>query len=335
MAVDLAKLNRQLRVGLITNPDSGRNRHGLSKIRRLCANIPASGYQEARDPSEVSAALAELSRFGPDVLAINGGDGTVQAVLTALFVDRPFEEPPLLALLPGGTTNMTAGDVGLRGRMPGALQRLLKLAHSGTAPSQIERRPILKVDATPNGQARYGMFFGAGAIIKGIEYCHAKVHTKGLRDGIAPGICTLRLLLAMARKDPSYAAPTPMTLTTATPNGSEKASPGKQDYYLVLASPLERLFLGLRPYWGRQQGAFYFSALRADPLHALRVLPPLFWGRAGPLATPENGYYSEKVDELELDMDGPFTLDGEIYHVSRESGPVRVTVGGRVSFLRA
>jgi hypothetical protein len=332
--VDLAPLNRRLRVGLITNPGSGRNRSGLSRVRRLCADIPALGYQEAGDPDEISAALAELSRFGPDVLAVNGGDGTVQAVLTALFRDRPFEQTPLLALLPGGTTNMSAGDVGLRGRMPGALQRLLKLTDLGSPPPKVERRPILKVEAIPEGHPRYGMFFGAGAIIKGIEYCHAKVHTKGFRDGIAPGICTLRLLLAMARKDRSYAAPTPMTVTTATANEPSRACFGQQDYYLVLASPLERLFLGLRPYWGRRQGAFYFSALRADPLHALRALPPLFWGRAGPLATPENGYYSEKIDELELDMDGPFTLDGEIYHAYRDSGPVRVTVGGWASFLR-
>lgn len=334
MAANLAKVHRRLRVGLITNPGSGRNRSGLSKIRRLCADLPGSGYHEARDPVEIAAALGELSRFGPDVLAVNGGDGTVQAVLTALFRDRPFDDPPLLALLRGGTTNMTAGDVGLRGRMPGALQRLLSLAGSATAPVQVERRPILKVDGPGEGQPRYGMFFGAGAIIKGIEYCHAKVHTKGFRDGIAPGICTLRLLLALARKDRTYASPTPMTLTTSSASGSEMTCAGQQDYYLVLASPLERLFLGLRPYWGRQQGAFYFSALRADPVHTLRALPPLFWGHAGRLATPENGYYSEKIDGLELDMDGPYTLDGEIYHASRDNGPVRVTVGGWASFLR-
>jgi hypothetical protein len=178
------------------------------------------------------------------------------------------------------------------------------------------------------------MFFGAGAIIKGIEYCHRKVHSKGFRDGIAPGICTLRLLLAMARNDSRYAAPVAMSITTRTADGGPQTAIGVQDYYLVLASPLEKLFLGLRPYWGESRGAFYFSALRASPARPLRTLPPLFWGRAGPAATPENGYYSEKIDELELEIDGPLTLDGEIYHASRDSGKVHLAVGGRASFLR-
>lgn len=334
MSATLARADRPLRIGLITNPGSGRNRKGLGEVQRLCANIPDGGYHEARNPAEIAAALVELSGFGPDLLAVNGGDGTVQAVLTALFQNHPFDQTPLLALLPGGTTNMTAGDVGLKGRMPGALQRLLKLRTSDTLRALVQQRPILKVDIGSREQPRFGMFFGAGAIITGIEYCHQKVHSKGFRDGIAPGICTLRLLLAMARNDPRYATPAPMTITTINTNAHSRSSAGQQDYHLVLASPLERLFLGLRPYWGHDHGAFYFSALRAHPAHPLRALPPLFWGRAGRLATPENGYFSEKVDALELDLDGPITLDGEIYHASRSSGPVRVTVGGWASFLR-
>lgn len=108
----------------------------------------------------------------------------------------------------------------------------------------------------------------------------------------------------------------------------------EQDYWLVLASSLERLFLGLRPYWGPRHGAFFFSALRARPAHALRTLPSLFWGRAGALATPANGYYSQKADEVLLEVDGPITLDGEIYQASRERGAVRVSTGGWPSFLQ-
>ena len=47
---------------------------------------------EARDPGEVAAALAELADPPPDVLVVNGGDGTVQAVLTTLLLDRPMAQ---------------------------------------------------------------------------------------------------------------------------------------------------------------------------------------------------------------------------------------------------
>jgi len=335
MAASVVQSNGPWRIGLITNPGSGRNRKGLRRVRGLCAGHPGVACHEASEPEAIATALAALSDFEPEVLAVNGGDGTVQAVLTALFRDKPFAKPPMLALLRGGTTNMTAGDVGMKGSMLAALQRLLKLAQQDKRCFRVDRRPILKVDITSTGQSRYGMFFGAGTIINGIEYCHEKVHSKGFRDAIAPGICTLRLLLAMARKDSRYAAPVPMTITTWIAEGQPQSAIGKQDYHLVLASPLERLFLGLRPYWGPKRGALYFSALRANPAHPFWALPPLFWGRAGRTATRENGYYSEKVNELELEMDGPLTLDGEIYHASRQSGPVRVTVGGWASFLRA
>ena len=56
------------------------------------------------------------------VLAINGGDGTVAAILGALLESKPFVTPPLIALLPGGTANMSAGDVGLRGSLNKAVR---------------------------------------------------------------------------------------------------------------------------------------------------------------------------------------------------------------------
>ena len=46
-----------------------------------------------------------VARDGVQVLAVDGGDGTAQMVLTALYRQSPFEVPPLLALLPSGTTS--------------------------------------------------------------------------------------------------------------------------------------------------------------------------------------------------------------------------------------
>lgn len=327
-------LDRPQRVTLISNPDSGRNRRGGHAIRRLLEAYPKVCHREARDPAQVAAALEELAPEQPDLLVVNGGDGTVQAVLSVMFGQRPFARPPRLALLRGGTTNMNADDVGLKGSAAQALRRVLSLSESIGARAQVTRRPILRLEVSTSAAPRHGMFFGTGAIVKGIEYCHRKVHTKGFRDGIAPGICTLRLLLALARGDSRYVAPLPMKITGTGEDGRDQVPARQQDYLLLLASSLERLFLGLRPYWGEEQGAFYFSCIRARPEHLWRVLPGLFWGRPGRDATPETGYYSAKLNELRLDMDGPVTLDGEIYHAARERGPVRVSLGGWASFLR-
>jgi hypothetical protein len=302
-------------------------------VRRLLRRHAGVAHLEARDPAEVAAAVAELTDPGPDVLVVNGGDGTVQAVLTALFLDSPAEGAPALALLRGGTTNMTADDVGLREPLLPALRRVLTLGESHGAPARLVRRPVLRVEAGAGAPVRLGMFFGAGVIVSGIEYFHRELEPRGLRGGVGPGLAALRVLWAMARGDRTFVAPTAMSIGTRTGAAGPARMP-EQDYWLVLASSLERLFLGLRPYWGPRDGAFFFSALRTRPAHALRALPPLFWGRKAALATAANGYYSQKVDELVLEMGGPFTLDGEVYQASRSAGAVRVSTGGWPSFLQ-
>ena len=332
MADQPIRLRQPLRLACVTNPESGRNRRHLAEVRALLSARPDVVHREARGQRAVSEALSTMQANPPELLAVNGGDGTVAAVLTALLLERPFPRLPLLALLRGGTTNMTAGDVGASEALLPSLRRLLD--RSGELEGTVVERPVLRVDVSLEGPTQFGMFFGTGAIVRGIEFCHRRVHSRGLRDSLAPALCTLRVLWAMARGDERYAAPRPTTVTGRVGEGRAGGGEEEQDYLLVLASSLERLFAGLRPYWGDADGAFYHSRLRARPGHALRTLPPLGWGRAGRFATPGHGYYSGKLDSLSLEMDGPVTVDGEVYQASRRAGPVRVSVGGRVGFLR-
>jgi diacylglycerol kinase (ATP) len=326
--------SRPLRVGLLSNPGSGRNRNNLHSIYRILAQHPQVSHRQAQTPAHVAAALDEFATRELDVLAINGGDGTVQAVLTVLMYRKPFGKLPLLALLPGGTTNMTAGDVGLKGNRNKALGKLLAWAAVAHAGVHLLQRPVMCIQPAPDRAPLYGMFFGAGAIIKGIEYCHNKVHPTGLRDGLAPGLCTLRVLLAMARGDPDYVTPVPMAIEMRPKDLAPHWFQHKQHLLLLLASTLERLFLGIHPYWGTPSGALYCTAIRTRPARAWRALPPLFWGHPNRLGTPENGYWSHKVNELRLTMDSRFTLDGELYEAHSRFGPVRVSQGGQVTFIR-
>jgi hypothetical protein len=185
------------------------------------------------------------------------------------------------------------------------------------------------------------MFFGAGAIIKGIEYCHETVHSKGFVDSLGPSLCTLRVLLAMARGDPSFVAPVPMTLAP-TPAFSDGLahSDGDEQMLIIAVSTLQRLFMGLKPWWransasdAEPAGPLQISTVHIHAKHKARSVPGLLWGRQGRLATPANGYRSGRVDALSLLMDGPITLDGEIHHASREQGPVHISNGGNVSFV--
>ena len=324
--------HRPVRLALLLNPASGRNRKAADRLLRLARRYPETMVVTATTPAEIRQALRALAEKPPQVLAVNGGDGTVAAVLTVLFNERPFPRFPLLALLPGGTTNMTAADAGMRGPLQRALERLLAWSRHPDPSVGLVKRSVLRIQAGTEAP-RFGLFFGTGAIINGIEYCHRKVLRRGVGGGIGPGLCLLRILVALLRGDGRYVTPVPVAVNT-TP--ALPALDEREEYFILLASTLERLFLGLRPYWGASPGGqgLYYSAVGAPPHRPLRLIPPLLWGRAGRHAIPENGYWSGKLDQLTLRLDGTFTIDGELYPMSPDRGLLQVAHTPPLAFLR-
>lgn len=318
-----------LRVGLLSNPQSGKNPRYFKKIKKLLIDYPQVSHCETPTASAIGGALQHLAEKSTELLIVNGGDGTVQALLTTLLQQQHFQTLPLLAILPTGTTNMTAGDVGLRGNPYGALAKLLAWAENPQTPVPLVQRPVLHVQTPPQTASLFGMFFGAGAIIRGIEFCHQQLYTRGLRQSWAPGLATVRVLAAMAQRDPAYTAPVSIGVRL---DRQPLAPP--QDFLLLLVSSLQRLFLGLRPYWGREPGALFYTAIRAKPKHPLRALPPLFWGLRNRLSTAENGYDSHNIDTVTLYTREPFTLDGELYTPDSANGCVTISQGPWVSFVR-
>jgi diacylglycerol kinase (ATP) len=316
-------------VGLISNPHSGRNRKQLRAIERIVANHPRVHHCLTSGPADIPAALATLAKRSVAVLAINGGDGTVARVLTHLLEDAPFKRLPLIALLPGGTTNMNAGDVGLHGSLASAVQRLCRWADDDRIGGQVRRRAILRVDPGAGQPVTYGMFFGTGAIIHGIEYCRARIHTKGVTNEVGPGLAMARTLWGIARGDRRFTRP--VAVSVAFDNAPPAPA---EDVLILLVSSLERLLLGMRPYWGKGHGPLHVSMISAGAHHLLRNLPALLRGKPGHHAGVDAGYQSRNIARISLTLDGPWTLDGEMYQASRAAGPVTITAGGPVTFIR-
>jgi hypothetical protein len=283
---------------------------------------------EAQTPADVEAALADFARKEVNVLAINGGDGTIQAVLTALLGKRPFKKIPLLAILRAGTDSITSRDVGLQGSRERGLRMLLQWFRSGDDAAVILRRSVLRVQIAANQEPLYGMILGAALVYDGIQFCHRRMYSLGFHGQLAPGLTLARYLLGLIFRNKKYLNPVPITV------GLDGQPPVKQDFLLVLISTLERLFLGLRPHWGREDGPLHYTAVAAQPRHLLRAVPSLLRGRKGRYGTPDNGYFSHNVHEVRLTLNSGFTLDGELYTPDVGLGPVVVQNGGQVSFLR-
>lgn len=290
------------RLGIINNVQAGRTRARLSQVRNLVARCDADVREVGDLPSIVDATQGLLAEE-LDMIAVNGGDGTAQAVITEL---QNHEGPlPELAILPGGTTNLTAHDLNGRLGIDAAVRALVEQSARPMAARNRVSRPLLQVQLA--GQpAEYGFFLGAGAILAGMRHFREHVGSRGLRDELAAGLSLLRGLAGIAGHEHAW-----------SDHHTEAQVAGRSDFSgrqnLVLATTLERLLLGLKPWWGQEHAPVHLTALGHQPQSFLRVVPSILRGKAHDRATPPNGYCSANVSTLMLNAAEGFALDGQIF----------------------
>ncbi|UCC15086.1 MAG: hypothetical protein JSW21_03835 [Gammaproteobacteria bacterium] len=311
------------RLVVITNFQAGRNRTRPETIRGL---LEAAGADilEASDLASIRAATRDAVARDPEILAVNGGDGTVHGVFTELM--RATDRLPDLAVIPGGTTNMTANDLNANAPLEDSIRSLGIQTRRMAAHRRRVYRPFLRVTGV-NDDPQYGFFLGAGVILDGMEHFRSKVGSLGLRGEVAAGISLLQGLAKLSRSGGESAEG---HKTAFQVDGSQ--SP-RSDQILVMATSLERMLLGLTPWWGTQTAPIHMTALRRKPRSLLRRAPALLRGRPHSKMSDGDGYYSENVTGFELRPDGAFALDGEIFAVGAEQ-PVRVVASDPVAFLR-
>lgn len=313
-----------VKLALLCNPRSGRVRKRKHSAVHCFAESVAASLREASTPGEIGVALDSLLQEGPDLLAIAGGDGTVQAALThMLAVHAPSALPPL-CIIPAGTTNMTALDLGVDGGLKRCLQTLQQHMSEPHADGIVRRR-VLRVQR-PGCDDLYGLFFGAGAIASGVRYFHENISRIGMTGELAGGLVLLWLLggLLLGRAERALQ---PATLTVSGTEGNN----GEGSYIIVLASTLDRLLLGMRPYWGGEAAPIRVTLVCNRPQRFWRSLPSLLRGRGDRLEGLD-GYDSFNTGVLELHMDNEFIIDGELFG-GTAAGPVRITSTEPVAFL--
>jgi diacylglycerol kinase (ATP) len=100
-----------MKITIIANPVAGRGR-AFKVIRRLVQQWPYREWEyeflPTRCPEHAGVLAMEQVADPPDLLAVCGGDGTLHEVVSRV-PDPPFP----VALLPAGTANVLARDLGL------------------------------------------------------------------------------------------------------------------------------------------------------------------------------------------------------------------------------
>jgi hypothetical protein len=316
-------VTRPARIGILMNPLSGRVRRRLQRLQILAANLPGAMLKEASAPQDIAQVLQEWQANPPELLVVMGGDGTLQAVLTALL-HEPDAAPPAILVIAGGTTNMSAADLGARLKPEAALYALKAwLQGRGAAPMLVERAALC-VESDQSKGPQYGMFFGTGAILSGVRYFHQHVRPTGVRGALGPALAFVRMLLSLLRNKPHPLLPaTPASVRTNNASWNN-------NWLLVLASTLDNLLIGCRPYWGTETAPMHFTAVKHQPRRLMRVLPFLLCGRGIAVAHEQDGYISHNVNTLSLEGSPHFILDGEQFEAA---APITLSTTAPIRFL--
>lgn len=311
-------------VGVLSNPASGHNRDRFPAVQERIAQSPDLLHITTQSAGDIDAALSRFAEAGTGVLAINGGDGTVSAVLGRLLEGDAFAQMPLLVILPAGTANNTAGDIGIRGSLLRAVDRFCRWCDGERdTTGRIVNRAVMRLTAA-GAAPRHGMFLGGGAVIHGTEYAHESIHSRGLRDDLSLGISTARTVWGVLRNDPRFNRHVGIDLSL------DGAEPQRYDTLILVASTLQRLSFGMRPFWGDGPGAIRLTLFEQGCTRFARTFFSIARGRPSRNAVPEQGYRSYNAATLRLSLQGKLNLDGEILEVD---GPLDISHSAPLAFL--
>lgn len=319
---------------IIHNPRSRRNRSGNEQYSMMARRLLGNDFLTPKAPDELVRAVADLARRNVQCIVVDGGDGTLSDVLSAVHRHYSPDNLPAIAILPSGNTNLIAGDVGFGLRGMEALSRLNRLAAGGDMRRNIRRRRGLVVSwSDPQRSPVVGMFHGGAAFRRGIELAHqpAILDRYSHEMAVIMTLCSSIAHLLSRRFRQEWMQGDRVALTV------EDAPRRAGSCFLFLATTLQKLPHGVWPFWqghdSHDDGIWYLDVAGMPPRLTGAVLS-LLRGRVPAWLRRNAAYDSGCARRIRLEMKEDFVLDGEVL----DSGPDGVTylsVTPPIDFIQA
>lgn len=305
-------------IGIITNPHSKLNKRNPNRPHLLGYILGTQGQLEITNTlQELDDVAQKFFEQGIEILAINGGDGTVARTITA-FIKAYGDHPlPKIALLRGGTMNVLATNLNILGRPEKLLYRLVE-AYGSSKSFKTESVTTLDV----NGQ--FGFLFADGIACTVLEkFYENKTGPLGalwlvfrlIFSSIVRGSLAQRILRAHR-------------LNVRPSDGQEFST----FTCTLMAATIEKMPMGPR--------LFPKARERANQLQYFYTLTPpeqLTWRLPWLLTPPKIGESAVRVSncssslEIKSERGYTYSLDGELFH--SESGEITVRTGPKLEFL--
>lgn len=307
-------------IGIITNPYSKLNKRNPKRAELLGYILGQQGQLEVTKSLEDLGRVArEFRERKIEILAINGGDGTISRTLTAFVSEYEAAGVPLpkVALLRGGTINMLAGNLAIKGAPEQILYRLVEAHSSGVAYETVQI-PTVKVEGN------YGFLFGNGV---GAYFLQEYYKKKSGPFGAALWIFFVFASRLFGGKM-YYRVARDMQLSLA----ADGEPPIGHSTVAVFAATVRKMPLGYPLFKRNKPGSDHFQTVSfAFPAKdAIWKLPAI-------MVKNQDGSHSGKLNlvsrSLTIEAEQPFdyTLDGELF-VSKDRR-LTVTMGPRIEFV--
>ncbi|MFO0547174.1 MAG: diacylglycerol kinase family protein [Polyangiaceae bacterium] len=317
------KTQRAADVALLCNPLAGGRWRALADV--LDSEEAKSAHRIVTD--EIADVREAIMGVGQRVklLCIYGGDGTIYHVINELVRD-PNATPPRIALLGGGTMNVTAAWCGMSSS-PGDNFRQVMRAY---LTDQLLWREVPLLAVTQDGKTRYGFTFGMGPLIRILVRFEQGAKSKAAAVGIG-----LKSIASAITKFPrGYQHVLDEMQATIQADG---ATLGHDRYAAVFANVTGVINPMVAPFVGeRSRDSFHFLAY-AVSAREFALMAPLL-ARAKLPRKNDPRYHNHAAREVILETSEPhYTLDGEVFastssRIELRLGPTLqlATLGGRL-----
>ena len=318
------------RVALLSNPHSTGNQSLLPDIRSFCAAHEDIFHYEVEHADQIGLALTRIARVKPMVLVINGGDGTVQATLTAIHNERYFgDDPPPVAVLPNGKTNLIANDLGAAGDPLATLRRVLEIARSDLDRHIVERELIALSGGTSGGRPVLGMFLGGAGLADTMLYCRHNLYPIFPNSVAHVLALLLGLLGVIVGSRGRFLPPRTGLLKISVLKQGEMQG---QFAFLMVTTLQKLLFGGTMPGAEKRVGSMQLLLIERSGRALFSALFAALRGKLGMHRL--RGVHLQCGDEIRIEGEqSGVILDGEIFE-ARADRPLVLTPTAPISFLR-
>lgn len=323
-----------LAVAVISNPHSWRNRasNHLAELCHILRFYPGVTHYIPPHLRELKDIINQIIQDKPDLIILNGGDGTIHHILSLLYQKTGFSKLPLLALMTGGTTNLIAGELGLK---ISVTQLLEKIYQQGLTKLNVLAKPAMVLTHAAIAVPKIGFFFGTATFTSATISSRQHMRTKTIKS-------TLSVLLPLVRsvwqavkmtigwgstidqEQPLYQGyPAKITLEDQLPILSNQT--------LFLATTLSRMSFGLKVFWGKGEGAIRYLSVPFPAFRWLFAIGPILCGRPTKWMI-KHGYQSGRTSKIVLGIDCPSFFDGEEIPVS-DVHPIELLISPIIPFV--